>query len=101
MTPPDETGWKIFDYAWAAVGGLLMVVWSMLNNKIRDNKIHHEKELVTAITHLSERIKDTDEEATLQRGHIAKLFDKLEQHSQESFKRHIELMGAINGKVDK
>lgn len=101
MTPPDETGWKIFDYAWAAVGGLLMVVWSMLNSKIRDNKLHHEKELMTAFTHLSERIKGADEAASLQRGHIAKLFDKLEQHSQESFKRHIELMGAINGKVDK
>ena len=78
-----------------------MIVWSMLNSKIRDNKLHHEKELMTAFAHLSERIKGADEEASLQRGHIAKLFDKLEQHSQESFKRHIELMGAINGKVDK
>jgi hypothetical protein len=101
MTGPDESGWNVTSIAVSAIGGLLMIVWQMLNGKIRDNKTHHERELQTAISTLDKRIGDVDTEADLQRGHIAKLFDKLEQHSKDSFQRHIELMNAINSKADK
>ena len=92
---------KLLDYAWLAFCGLVAVIWAMLNAKIKDNKTHHEKELHTAVVNLEQRIASVDDEADTQRGHIAKLFDKLEQHSNDSFKRHIELMNAINSKADK
>jgi hypothetical protein len=75
MTGPDESGWNFTGIAVAAIGGLLMIVWQMLNGKIRDNKTHHERELQTAISTLDKRFGDVDNEADLQRGHIAKLFD--------------------------
>ena len=87
---PDENSWKIFDYAWAAVGGLGMIVWNMLNGKINQNN-----EAVYA------RIKDTNAELDLQRAHIAKLFDKLEAHGQRSEDRHHELLTAIHTGLDR
>ena len=109
MTEPT---WHLFDYAWTAVGALVAVVWGMLHTKISDhktalekqiddNKTNIEKQIEASNTALSKRIDECNSESDTQRTHIAKLFDKLEQHSQDSFKRHIELMGAINGKADK
>lgn len=101
MQAPDETTFKLFDYAWAVIGALIGVVWNMLNARIKENKLHHEKELHTAVTTLDRRISENSDEADTQRTHIAKLFDKLEQHSKDSFTRHIELMNAISNKADK
>ena len=96
-----EVTWKLLDFAWAAVGGLIMIVWNMLNGRIAENKKHLEEKIAANHDALNKRIDESNGEADTQRSHIAKLFDKLEQHSQDSFKRHIELMTAINSKADK
>ena len=78
-----------------------MIVWNMLNGKIAENKKHLEQRIDNTHTVLDRRINESNDNTENNRGHIVKLFDKLEQHSQESFKRHIELMNAINSKADK
>ncbi len=82
---PEETTWKVIDYAWAAIGGLLMMVWNLLNGKIKDN---HRT--------LDARINDCSDEQNIQRSHIGKLFDKMEANSQRSEDRHHELLKAIH-----
>lgn len=82
---PDESIWKIFDYAWALVGGLLMLVWNMLNGKINENnKAVHA------------RIKETNAAIESQRVDMSKLFDRLDKHATDSHDRHVELLTAIH-----
>jgi hypothetical protein len=93
---PDETGWKIFDYAWALVGGLLMIVWNMLNGKINENS-----------RALHARIKETNSEVDRQRDNVAKVFDRIEELGRSSAERdarrseefhhmHTQLLDAIH-----
>ncbi len=80
--------WKLFDYAWALVGGLLMIVWNMLNGRIDHN-----------FKNLSQRIDATDTEVDKQRDNIAKLFDKLDEHQRsdtENFSKVLEKMSEIH-----
>ena len=74
-------GKDIFDYAWALVGGLGMIVWNLLNGKIENN---HKN--------LSKRVDEANVETGKNRDTIAKLFDKLEEHSKASTERHIEIL---------
>ena len=78
---------EIFEYAWALIGALIMIIWNMLNTKIEHN---HKN--------LNARIDETNDELTIQRGHIAKVFDKLEEHSKASTDRHIELLQYLRDK---
>lgn len=96
-----ETTFRLLDYAWGVFGGLLMIIWGMLNNKITEHKSTLEKQIETSHTTLSKRIDECNEEGDTQRGHIAKIFDKLEQNSRESQMRHIELLNAIHTGLDK
>jgi uncharacterized membrane-anchored protein YhcB (DUF1043 family) len=99
MQAPDD--FKLFDYAWAVIGGLVGLVWNMLTNRITEQRSQLEKQIEASHNALHKRIDEANDEADTQRNHIAKLFDKLEQHSKDSFTRHIELMNAISNKVDK
>jgi hypothetical protein len=63
------------------LGALAMIIWNMLNSKIE----HNHKNLNT-------RINETNEELGVQRGNIAKVFDKLEEHNRLSTERHIEIL---------
>ena len=91
-----EVSFKLLDYAWGAFGGLLAIVWGMLHTKINDNKTMLEKQIEASNAALSKRIDECNDESDTQRGHIGKIFDKLEQHSRESQNRHIELLNAIH-----
>ena len=96
-----ETTFRLLDYAWGVFGGLLMIIWNMLNNKITEHKSTLEKQIEASHTTLSKRIDEANEETDTQRGHIAKIFDKLDDMRSESQKRHIELMTAIHTGLDK
>ena len=96
-----ETTFRLLDYAWGVFGGLLMIIWGMLNSKITEHKAHLEKQIETSHTTLSKRIDEANEETDTQRNHIEKIFDKLEQNSRESQMRHIELLSAIHIGLEK
>lgn len=100
-----EVTWKLIDFAWAAVGGLIMIVWNMLDGRIAENKKNLEEKIAASHAVLGKRIDECNDEADTQRSHIAKIFDKLEENNKESQKRHTELLTAIYtglaGKVDK
>lgn len=112
----NETSWKLLDYAWGIIFPLVGVIWAMLNKRVEENKVHHEKELATSVKTLDKRIDDLGKADDKIKGHIEKLFENAEKdraafrealntHSQQSTERHIELMGAIHtglaGKVDR
>ena len=113
----------IKDWVWAPVMGLIAWAWNhnekeheMLRSQaeklqgntstgysvLNDRVMEHIDKQVTDVRAfvVSEDVKLMNE-LSVQRNHIAKLFDKLEQHSKDSFQRHIELMNAINSKADK
>ena len=80
-------GKDIFQYAWALVGGLGMIVWNLLNSKIENN---HKN--------LNSRITETNSAVDKQRDNVAKLFEKIEQHAKESTARHIEILNYLRDK---
>lgn len=79
MTPPENVGFlqTLVEYAWAgvlALGGL----------------VYRGQE---------EKIKNVSDEMLRQRDNIAKLFDKLEEHSRRSEDRHHELMNTVHERL--
>lgn len=82
---PDESVFKILNYAWLIVSALLGVVWKMLNSRI-DAVKEHVDEIGNAHT----------AEMNRQRDNIAKLFDKLEEHGRRSEQRHVEILQALH-----
>lgn len=75
MTDPDNsTLFKILDWGWALIGALGAMVWKSQNSKI---------EAVST-------------ELNIQRTNVAKLFDKLEEHSHRAEDRHHELLTALH-----
>ena len=91
----DPALWKQFiDWMWAPIGALVGVAWNMLHKRIDS---------------VEARVDDLNDQQTSemnrQRDNIAKLFDKLEQHSQRAEDRHRELLTALHvglaGKADK
>lgn len=70
---------KLLDWGWAAVAGLLGLVYKAHNEKFRSH----------------------DEEIGRQRDNIAKIFDKLETHAQRSEDRHHELLHALHAGLDR
>lgn len=112
----NDTAWKLGEYAWQVGGALIAVVWWLLHSKIDTQKTHLEEKLDTHKTTLEKqieasnialgkRIDECNGESDTQRGHIAKIFDKLEENNKDSQKRHNELLTAIYtglaGKADK
>jgi hypothetical protein len=96
MTGPDETGINFWGIATSAIGGLLMLVWNMLNGKIAAN---HQA--------VNERIDGLDRADEKIKVNIEKIFDKLEHNADESARRaeaqmllqssqHSELLKAIH-----
>lgn len=80
-------GKDLFEYAWLLIVGGAGVIWQMLNTKIEHN---HKN--------LNARINETNDELQFQRQTMAKLFDKLEEHSKASTDRHIELLQSLRDK---
>lgn len=72
MTPPDDsTVWGWLTAGVATLGGVFM-------------------------KGQSEKISDLKAELSTQRGHIGKIFDKLESNSQRAEDRHHELLQALH-----
>lgn len=95
MTSEDPTVWQwIADKVWLVLGVLIGIVWKQNEDKIGAIK-----------GSLKEAQERTDAELAVQRSHIAKIFDKMEAHSQRAEDRHHELLTAIHtglaGKQDK
>lgn len=87
---------KLLDWGWAIIFALVGFVWKSQNEKIdRLEKAQGERIEKLEEAH-SKRIDETNEEVSVQRGHIAKLFDKLEDHARRSEDRHHELLKAIH-----
>lgn len=91
----DPTLWRqVVEWMWAPLGAMIGVVWNMLHKRIDG---------------LEAKLESGDhansDEIDRQRDNIAKLFDKLEQHSQRAEDRHRELLTALHvglaGKVDR
>lgn len=100
MNQPDDIGilgWLV-EHLWAPTLALVGVVW-------KQNQSAMSGHAATAAAALDSHAKDDDakfkavhEEQNVQRGHIAKLFDKLEESGKRSEDRHREFMQALHDK---
>jgi hypothetical protein len=66
---------------------------SKLNDKFME---HIDYRVTEAIKFAREEDSRLMNEMETQRGHIAKIFDKLEEHARRSEDRHVEMLGAIH-----
>lgn len=70
----------------------MLTASSGLNNRIMEH-------IDVQISEVKQLVRDEDrklsEEQATQRGHIGKLFDKIEAHAQRSEDRHNEMMGVL------
>jgi len=82
MTPPDENIFRGLDWLWGGIVSILTLLtgalWSTQGKRIDELKY------------------DLTSEIDSHKEHIAKLFEKLEDHAQKSSDRHIELITAIH-----
>jgi hypothetical protein len=76
---------KLLDWGWAILLAFGGYIWKAQNDRIDRLEVTHAK-----------RIDETNGEVDIQRGNIAKLFDKLEEHARRSEDRHHELLTAIH-----
>lgn len=80
----DPGFWEqAFRWAWAVTGGLLVVIWHMLNSKINGKA---SRESVDTLT----------DEMTRQRDHVSKIFDELRDVRKELNDSHNRIMEAIH-----
>lgn len=67
------------------------------NSKLNDKFMEHiEYRVSEAIKFAREEDSRIMNEMETQRGHIAKIFDKLEEHARRSEDRHVEMLSAIH-----
>jgi len=80
----DPGFWEqAFKWAWAVIGGLSMVIWTMLNSKINGKA---SKESVDVLR----------EETNRQRDNVAKIFDEIRDVRKELGASHEKIMNAIH-----
>jgi hypothetical protein len=68
---------------------------SVLNDKFME---HIDARVADSINFAKEKDMLVREEMAIQRGHIAKLYDKIEEHARRSEDRHHELLSAIHSR---
>lgn len=85
---------KIPDWLIGAIVTLLSILWKSQADKIEANRKQARADVMAA-----------NEELNRQRDNIAKLFDRLTEHSNRAEERHLELLrelhSGLSGKVDK
>lgn len=83
----DEAGFMktVIDYGWGVILALLGLLWKSNEEKFKE--VH---------ARIKEVKDDSDSEQTIQRGHIAKIFDKLEENNRRSEDRHREILNALH-----
>lgn len=105
----EEAGFAkgVLQLMWAPFLALVALVWRQQNgatNQRLDScnasiKAQAEAQAQALLRHGLEDEKAFEavhEELQTQRGHIAKLFDKLEEHSRRSEDRHLELLKSLH-----
>lgn len=118
MNPPDNDVLAfIKDWLWAPLLGLIAWAWNrnekeheMLRNSHEQLREHTSSGYSTlndrVMEHVDTRVGELRQfvqvedarllsEQSVQRGHIGKLFDKLEEHGRRSEDRHNEVLGAL------
>lgn len=118
MNPPDnDVITFIKDFLWAPLLGLIAWAWKWNSDeharlwkateKLKENTTMSYSSLNDRIMdHVDNRVNETlrvmrEEdsklmaELSMQRGHIGKLFDKLEEHGQHSQTRHNEVLNTL------
>lgn len=117
MAPDDSVMGFIKDFLWAPALGLVAWAWRHNEKEHDDMKASVQKVEADVQTlgshlndrlmdHIDEQIKDTKAfvvledsklmaELSTQRGHIGKIFDKLEETSRRSEDRHLQLLEKI------
>jgi phosphoribosylanthranilate isomerase len=98
MNQPEDfnvLGWA-FDHAWAAVLALVGVVWKQNQSAMKAQAESSAEALQAHEKEDERRFEDLRDEQQLQRSHIGKLFDKLEEHGKRSEDRHVELLKALH-----
>lgn len=105
MTPPDDFGFKLLDWAWAAILGLGTYIWKKQESDVRVLDQTHKDRLEALRKDHGEKIDSLARETDRNRDVAAKIFDKLDSMSRESADRHERLLTVIHsglaGKVDK
>lgn len=108
----------IKDFLWAPLLGLVAWAWNRNEREheaLREKADKLETGMLTASSGLNDRIMEhidvqisdvkalvreedrkLSEEQMTQRGHIGKIFDKMEAHAQRSEDRHVETLNAIH-----
>ena len=97
--------------SWASSIALALIAWAWKLNAEEHKELRRQIKEASdkAKAHTDEQIKDLREysiqedmklmsEVTIARSNIAKLFDKLEAHSQRSEDRHVEMLRAMHSK---
>lgn len=85
MENPNDTSWRIIDYAFSVLGGFAMVIWSLINSKVNKN----DEVLNRRIDDTIRNVKDHDRI-------FDKLFEQMKHSSERSEDRHAELLTAIH-----
>lgn len=100
---PGFFSW-LLDHLWAVVLALVGVVWRQNENAMKALKTEASEALELQRRENQREHTAMNSELEIQRGHIAKLFDKLEANAQRAEDHHRELLMAMNkwmGKADK
>lgn len=80
----DVSFWEqAFRWAWALIGGLVMIVWGMLNSKINAKASKESVDILSS-------------EVDRQRDNIGKIFDELRDIRKEQGESHNKIMEAIH-----
>ena len=94
----DEAGFMktVMEYGWGVILALLGLVWKSNEDKLKSMVVDTDKKFLSLNDRITEVKKDSDDEQTIQRGHIAKIFDKLEDNNRRSEDRQRELLNALH-----
>lgn len=82
--------YKLFDFAWAAILGLVAVVWKLLGARLMDMQKDFDK-----------RLDELSRETGRNRDVAARIFEKLDDMSRESADRHERLLTALHQGLDR
>lgn len=83
--------------SWASTIALALIGWAWKLNAEEHKDLRRQIKEADEKTraYVDSEVAKLMAELTVQRGHIAKLFDKLEAHGQRSEDRHIEVLHAL------
>jgi hypothetical protein len=113
VNPPENDVLNfIKDFLWAPLLALIGWAWHRNEQEHKALRDAHDKlkdqasqshsvlndKFMEPINFAKEKDMLVREEMAIQRGHIAKLYDKIEEHARRSEDRHHELLSAIHSR---